>query len=328
VGVLAYAALLSGFTCLLGAGHQFRTGVLPLGTMAVVAAVTTAAMAVPMLLGYDGVSYIALNFGATAILFYTSWEYWRARAESPLLIITVSGYYALTGLSFVPCAAVLIHDRSWMMGHAPEGWVENINLGVALISIASLGALSLGLNQVRDARRHKRDAETDVLTGLSNRRALLDRTQSLPAPVSAIVFDIDHFKPVNDHHGHEVGDVVLQRFGALLEASIRDGDIAARLGGEEFAVILPGATVAAATVVAERMRQSFADWRFQSSTGPFTNTVSAGISHSADGPPNLADLLREADAALYDAKRSGRNRVVVYSGNTGKPAVEVVQLRA
>jgi diguanylate cyclase (GGDEF)-like protein len=119
----------------------------------------------------------------------------------------------------------------------------------------------------------------------------------------------------------------------LLEASIRDGDIAARLGGEEFAVILPCATVTAATVVAERMRQSFADWRFHSSEGPFTNTVSAGISYSVGGQPDLARLLREADAALYDAKRSGRNRVVVFSGEAsleanGKPTAEVLQLRA
>ncbi len=148
--------------------------------MAVVATVTTAAMAVPMLQGYDGISYIVFNFGAAAILFYTSWDYWRWRSESPLLIITLSGLYSLTALSFVLCAVVLIHDQSWVMGHAPETWAENINLGVSLASIASMGALSLGLNQVRDARRHKRDAETDVLTGLSNRRALLDRTQSLP----------------------------------------------------------------------------------------------------------------------------------------------------
>jgi diguanylate cyclase (GGDEF)-like protein len=333
VGVLAFGTLLTGITFLMGAGYQFRTGVLPLGIMAVVAAVTTGVMGIPMLQGYDGISYIVFNFGAAAILFYTSWDYWRWRAESPLLIVTLSGMYSLTGLSFVLCGAVLIHDQSWVMGHAPETWAENINLVVSLASIASMGALSLGLNQVRNARRHKRDAETDVLTGLSNRRALLERTQTLPAPVAAIVFDIDHFKPVNDRYGHEIGDVVLQRFGALLEASIRDGDIAARLGGEEFAVILPGATVAAATLVAERMRQSFAEWRFQSSEGPFTSTVSAGISYSADGTPDLAGLLREADAALYDAKRSGRNRVVVYSAKTGldangKPAAEVVQLRA
>jgi diguanylate cyclase (GGDEF)-like protein len=334
VGVVAFGTLLAGLTFLLGAGHQFRTGVLPLWAMAIVAAVTTAAMAMPMLQGYDGISYIVFNFGAAAILFYTSWDYWRWRAESPLLIVTLSGLYALTALSFVLCAVVLIHDGSWVMGHAPESWAENVNLAVSLASIASMGALSLGLNQVRDARRHKRDAETDVLTGLSNRRALFDRAQSLPGPVAAIIFDIDHFKPVNDLYGHAIGDVVLQRFGALLAASIRDGDIAARLGGEEFAVILPGATVPAASLVAERMRQSFADWRFNSPAGAFTSTVSAGISYTVGDQSDLAGLLREADAALYEAKHAGRNRVVVYSGNislpdaNGKPAGEVLQLRA
>jgi diguanylate cyclase (GGDEF)-like protein len=274
------------------------------------------------------------NFGAAAILFYTSWDYWRWRSESPLLIVTLSGLYALTALSFVLCAVVLILDGSWVMGHAPESWAENVNLGVSLASIASMGALSLGLNQVRDARRHKRDAETDVLTGLSNRRALFDRAQSLPGPVAAIIFDIDHFKPVNDLYGHAIGDVVLQRFGALLAASIRDGDIAARLGGEEFAVILPGATVPAASLVAERMRQSFAEWRFNSPAGAFTSTVSAGISYTVEDQSDLAGLLREADAALYEAKHAGRNRVVVYSGNislpnaSGKPVGEVLQLRA
>lgn len=331
VGIVGFGTLLAGLAFLMGAGHQFQTGVLPLGKIAIVTAVTTAIMAVPMLQGYDGISYIMFNFGAAAILIYTGWDYWRWREESPLLIVTLATLYSLTGLSFVLCAVVLIHDQSWIMGHAPETWAENVNLGVSLASIASMGALSLALNQVRDARRHKRNSETDVLTGLSNRRALLDRTQSLPAPVAAIVFDIDHFKPVNDRHGHEIGDVVLQRFGALLEASIRDGDIAARLGGEEFAVILPGANIAAASVVAERMRQSFADWRFQSPSGAFTNTVSAGISFSVDGNPDLAGLLREADSALYEAKRAGRNRVVVFSAKTGldgKSKAEVLQLRA
>jgi diguanylate cyclase (GGDEF)-like protein len=302
--------------------------------VAIVAAVTITATAVPMLQGYDGISYIALNCGAAAILFYTGWDYWRWRSEAPLLILTLAGLYALTALSFVLCAVVLIHDGNWIMGHAPETWAEDVNLGVSLASIAAMGALSLGLNQVRVARRHKRDAETDALTGLSNRRALFDRAQNLPAPVAAIIFDIDHFKPVNDRYGHEIGDIVLQRFGALLVASIRDGDIAARLGGEEFAVILPGATVAAALLVAERMRQSFADWHFQFPVGSFTSTVSAGISHTVEDQSDLAGLLREADAALYEAKRAGRNQVVVYSGKislleaNGKPAGEVLQLRA
>src|SRR6185312_10330108 len=99
---------------------------------------------------------------------------------------------------FSSLRCVLIGDRSWIMHHAPENWAETINLIVSLTDIAGIGALSLGLNQVRLARRHKRDAETDSLTGLFNRRALFERAKQLPATVAVIVFDIDHFKQVND----------------------------------------------------------------------------------------------------------------------------------
>jgi predicted signal transduction protein with EAL and GGDEF domain len=169
-------------------------------------------MAAPMFQGYDGLCYIAFNLAAMLILFATAWEYWRWRSEAPLLILTLSGLYVVTGLSFGLCAAALIDQGSWVMQHAPENWAENINLIVCLTAIAGIVALSLGLNQVRLARRHKRDAETDALTGLFNRRAFFNRAQSLRAPVVVTVFDIDHFKQVNDVHGHQVGDVVLQTF--------------------------------------------------------------------------------------------------------------------
>jgi diguanylate cyclase (GGDEF)-like protein len=162
---------------------------------------------------------------------------------------------------------------------------------------------------------HKRAAETDSLTGLFNRRALFDRAQKLPDAIAVIAFDIDHFKRVNDVHGHQVGDTVLQVFGRLLAANTRQEDIAARLGGEEFAVIVPTIEIETATLVVERVRQDFAAQKFISPTGEFSSTVSGGISYSgshADFPA----LLREADTALYDAKRAGRNRIVTYSEKT------------
>jgi diguanylate cyclase (GGDEF)-like protein len=311
LGAIAFAALEAGLVLFLGAAHQFRTGVLPLSKMVGVTTAGVAAMAVPMFYGFDGISYIAFNIAAALILFATAYEYWRWRTEAPLLITTLSGLYAFTGVSFLLCAIVLIGDRSWIMDHAPKNWAENLNLIVSLTNIAGIGALSLGLNQVRLTRRHKRDAETDSLTGLFNRRALFERAKRLPATASLIVFDLDHFKQVNDNHGHQTGDRVLQRFGGILTASVRDGDLAARIGGEEFAILLPYASERSATMVAERVRQSFREQRFISQNGHFNSTVSVGVSHMTKHA-ELPNLIRQADAALYAAKRSGRDLVVLY----------------
>jgi diguanylate cyclase (GGDEF)-like protein len=316
VGVVAFAALLIGLTFFLGAGRQFNTGSLPVVTMLVTATLSIAAMAAPMLAGYDGVSYIILNIAAAAIMFATGLDYWRWRGEAPMLIILLTSLYSLTSLSFVLCAVVLVLDQSWVMHHAPSGLVENINLGMCLTSIGAMGALSLGLNQVRQTRHHKREAETDSLTGLFNRRALFDQARQFPGAVSIVIFDIDHFKRINDMHGHQLGDTVLQTFGSLLSANIRDCDMAARLGGEEFAIVLPDTVAEAASAMADRVRQSFAAQRFISPAGDFSSTVSAGVSYSAE-TCDLAALLRQADVALYEAKHAGRNQVIVFHETPG-----------
>jgi diguanylate cyclase (GGDEF)-like protein len=232
-----------------------------------------------------------------------------------MLILLLSALYALTALSFVLCAVVLLHQGEWVMHRAPSGWAENINLVMSITSIGGLGALSLALNQVRIARHHQREAETDALTGLFNRRALFERSLRLRGSVAVAVFDIDHFKQVNDRHGHQVGDTVLQTFASLLAANVRDGDLAARLGGEEFVIILSEATMDQATQIAERVRESFAGQQFISASGSFVVTVSAGIA-GGDSETDIIALLRQADTALYDAKRSGRNRVLLYFEDT------------
>jgi len=316
VGVIAFSALLAGLALFMGSAYQFQTGSLPVRLVAVVAGVSIALMSVPMLEGYDGISYIVLNLCAAAMMLVTAWKYWRWRTEAPLLILLLSVLYALTGLSFVLCAVVLLHHGEWIMHHAPSGWAENINLVMSITSIGGLGALSLALNQVRITRHHQREAETDSLTGLFNRRALFDRGQRLSFPVAIVIFDLDHFKRINDVHGHQVGDTVLQTFGSLLAANVRDGDLAARLGGEEFAIVLSNASAGEAMQAAERVRAGFAAQQFISASGNFTCTLSAGISCCDQDEPDIVTLLRQADMALYDAKRSGRNRVLLYSEET------------
>ena len=161
-------------------------------------------------------------------------------------------------------------------------------------------------------------AITDPLTRLHNRRYMSSHLETLmksatPAkPVSFLIMDIDHFKAVNDTHGHDVGDEVLREFASRISANVRGIDLACRHGGEEFVVVMPDTDSAFAFTVAERLRQSIESTPIKISRAPnaLTITVSIGIA-SSNGPPDVSDqLLRRADQALYRAKREGRNRVI------------------
>ena len=163
--------------------------------------------------------------------------------------------------------------------------------------------------------RLRREATEDPLTGLCNRRAMmeraagvLDRGTSAKGQVSLIVFDLDRFKAINDNHGHGVGDSVLIEVGQLLSRSVRPTDIAARMGGEEFAVLLPQTGPAEALAIAERLR----DMLRESEIGPLGKgavTASFGVVTSAALVPDLRQLLNLADRSLYLAKQRGRDRI-------------------
>lgn len=155
---------------------------------------------------------------------------------------------------------------------------------------------------------------TDALTGVGNRRKLeqalsaeIARVRRTGSPLCALMVDLDHFKRVNDRHGHGVGDRVLERFSALLRAQTRPTDIVARYGGEEFAVLLPHAVLEQAVALAERVRASIAAETIEPLAAPITASI--GVARLLDGEEGDA-LLDRADAALYEAKRTGRNRVV------------------
>ncbi|SNR95790.1 MULTISPECIES: PleD family two-component system response regulator [unclassified Azospirillum] len=177
-------------------------------------------------------------------------------------------------------------------------------------------------------------ALTDSLTGLFNRRylsahlpRLLDRSGGNAKPVSALMFDIDHFKVVNDSWGHGVGDEVLKEVAGRASRNLRNFDLVARLGGEEFVVIMPDTDMTQATLVAERLRKRIAETSFDvaAPVQKIDVTISIGVAVTdgrldEEGKPESGEqLLRRADMALYQAKRSGRNRVVVDDGSI--PAV-------
>jgi two-component system cell cycle response regulator len=162
-------------------------------------------------------------------------------------------------------------------------------------------------------------AITDGLTGLYNRRymeshlgSLVEQAASRGKPLTALVLDIDYFKSVNDTHGHDAGDDVLREFATRIKKSIRGIDLACRLGGEEFVIIMPETDMAVATIVAERLRRRVASEPFAIAHGSKTIevTISIGLATLDTADDNAATILKRADQALYRAKRDGRNRVV------------------
>lgn len=165
-------------------------------------------------------------------------------------------------------------------------------------------------------------ARTDSLTGLWNRgyfmdlaRRELSRARRENSPLCLIMVDADHFKRVNDTHGHEAGDEALRCLAQVLAASVREVDLLARLGGEEFVILLPGTERTAALAVAERVRRGIRERSLSCASGAcFCLTVSVGVACRQGAEDTLEQLLRCADTALYAAKHAGRNRVEIHEG--------------
>ena len=199
--------------------------------------------------------------------------------------------------------AALAADRPWPV------------LAAGFIAALVLSALTVALVSAWN-RAHELSMR-DPLTGLYNRRYLdetidreLPRARRLNQSVGVIVLDIDHFKLLNDTYGHDAGDVVLAKTGELLRAASRKGDIACRVGGEEFAIVLPGASLAIARSRAEDIRSTLEAIRFDfegETIGPLT--ISAGVAAISPHAQDWSFALHQADRALYTAKQAGRNKV-------------------
>src|SRR5262249_41028019 len=159
---------------------------------------------------------------------------------------------------------------------------------------------------------------TDPLTGLNNRRYLahhltrqIARSKETRKPLSVLMVDVDHFKRINDTHGHQAGDEVLKGLSERLRFNIRGIDLACRYGGEEFVIVMPEAEMATAEKVAERLRESIAERPFElgGTRGTLAVTASIGVAALEPGDVNAEGLLDRADKALYAAKAAGRNKV-------------------
>ncbi|ALJ33963.1 diguanylate cyclase [Azospirillum brasilense] len=165
--------------------------------------------------------------------------------------------------------------------------------------------------------RLRRLSITDSLTGVSNRRHFVEAAEQELArarrhgrPVTLLMLDLDHFKSINDTHGHAVGDEALRTFTAACRALLRENDLLGRTGGEEFAILLPETDIAGARMVAERIRRRTAELAVPAGDETVRFTVSIGVACCAAGTRDVDAMLSSADEALYRAKAAGRNRVV------------------
>ncbi len=169
---------------------------------------------------------------------------------------------------------------------------------------------------------HRLQTSCDHLTGVANRRTFseaaeleLERYRRSPRALSLIVFDADNFKRVNDEYGHPGGDAVLREFGALFTATFRQVDVVARLGGEEFAVLMPSTDLRGANTVGERFRLAVETSAVDADGVRIHYTVSGGVATMDVDVTGLDELMKRADAALYAAKAAGRNRIEVWPAN-------------
>ena len=202
----------------------------------------------------------------------------------------------------------------------PGRWLDVMASASVLVAVTTM----LARRNQELLTRLGNEARTDALTGLLNRRGFderaeieLTRARRDGSSIAVVMFDIDYFKRVNDEWGHDTGDAVLARTSGILAQRARDIDVVARLGGEEFAVLLPAADAEGAALLADRVRDTVAK---AESTGLPAVRMSAGLAAAA-APDTIQELLQAADVALYRAKRAGRDRTERYDTDAA-PAPE------
>ena len=279
---------------------------LVLGALAWIATVATLA---------PEASALRMTIGAGIVAIYaalTASELWTERRRAlqrrwPTIAVPV-----LHG--FVLLLPILLGDFLHHGDISGSIWVTVFSIELVLYAVGTVFIIFMLVSE-RAVTAHKTAASMDPLTGMFNRRGfaeacarVIEREANAGRPVTVMIFDIDHFKSINDRFGHPAGDEILKLFSAVVVNGLRISDLSGRIGGEEFAALLP-CSLEEGVIVAERLREAFeASGIVDEVAGPVDTTVSIGV---AGGPAGteLEVLLAAADTALYQAKRSGRNRV-------------------
>jgi diguanylate cyclase (GGDEF)-like protein len=263
----------------------------------------------------------------SAYTLLTAWELWGGRKERLMSRWPAMAVLALHGIVFLsPIPIVLLSTSEMRFSDFTGGWFAIFALETLLYAIAT-AFIILTMAKERSERIHRTAATIDPLTEIFNRRALLEAGRRIlgrvawdKQPVSVLMFDLDHYKKINDRFGHAVGDRALQTFARTAAARLRATDVIGRLGGEEFAAILPGTSLLSAAVAAERVRVAFEAAAIEIDGLPIGGTVSIGAAATESPECDIDVLLEQADKALYAAKASGRNRYVL-SGSEEERAV-------
>lgn len=259
---------------------------------------------------------MALGLAVSAAYYYAAaFELWRGRTERLMarwpLIVLLAIHATVFAAGSIEAASGALPP----MHLVPlTSWFGLIHFESIVFSVGT-AAFIVALTRERGEATQRAAAETDPLTGVSTRRAfLVDAeaalriSQMTDAPLSLVVFDLDRFKSINDRFGHAVGDAVLRRFGDTVRAVLREDDRLGRLGGEEFALLLPGTSLGAAFVIAERVRAAFEADCKSLDGNEIGGTVSGGVATAHPGS-TVQTMLIAADEGLYEAKARGRNRV-------------------
>src|SRR5262249_17554143 len=228
----------------------------------------------------------------------------------PTVIVLLA--YAAALLARIPATYF-----SPLLGQSMMGGVSFalIAFGTLLFTVV-MSFLLLNMTKERTELQHKINAMVDPLSGIANRRAFLDGAKTLFArqaldrePLAMLLFDLDRFKEINDRMGHAVGDRVLQTFAAATASTLGSDVLLGRIGGQEFASLLPVGDLGEAYAVADRVRRNFAEAAVRFANGDLAPTVSVGVTLGVDANTGIDILLDVADRALYRAKANGRNRV-------------------
>ena len=261
---------------------------------------------------------VVVGLGGTAMYFGLAVaELYRQRAEALKARWPLIGFLAMHTMIFVAGAFEAALDLLPRTRQVDFGLTFGVIHFEQIIFVMGAAIFMVVMVRERSELRHKIAARVDTLTGLATRRAFLDRSEKLLAdclsrdvPLALIICDLDHFKSINDTHGHAAGDLVLQMFAHVARGCLRLDDVIGRLGGEEFAILMPNSSREAAYALAERIQLGFAVGQVPVEGVMVNTTVSAGIA-TADHSSTVGRLLAKADAALYRAKALGRNRVEV-----------------